>query len=82
MDKRKIQQFLEYNMIIDAEGEIWKKYLWSIHKIVSIVNLQVFFQPLVLLGEKLQAELEIEINLSGKGDDVRWPQVPAADTHC
>lgn len=44
--------------------------------------LQVFFQPLILLEEKLQAKFKVEINLCGERDDVRWPQVPTADEHC
>lgn len=53
----------------------------STHATAAVINLQVFLQPLILLEEELQAVFEIEINLSGEGDDVRWPQVPAADTH-
>lgn len=45
-----------------------------------VTNLQVFPQPLVLLEDQILAEFQIEINLSGDGDDVRRPQVPAADT--
>lgn len=47
----------------------------------AVINLQVFLQPLVLLKEELQAKFKIEINLCWEGDDVRWPQVPAMDTH-
>lgn len=53
----------------------------STHKTGVVINLQVFLQPLVLVEEELLAEFEIEIDFSGEGDDVRWPQVPAADTH-
>lgn len=36
----------------------------------TVINLQVFLQPIVLLEEELQAEFEIKINLCGEGDDV------------
>lgn len=36
-----------------------------------VINLQVFLQPLILLEEKPDAKLQIEINLRGEGDDVR-----------
>lgn len=46
-----------------------------------VTNLQVFLQPLILFEYKVLAKFKIEINFSGKGDDVCWPQVPAVDTH-
>lgn len=46
----------------------------------GVTHLQVLPQPLVLLKEELQSELQIEVNLGGERDHVHWPQVPAVDT--
>lgn len=47
----------------------------------AVIHLQVLLQPLVLLKEEVQSELQIEVNLGGERDHVHWAQVPAVDTH-
>lgn len=62
----------EESAIRRQRGVQWKTL--SHHQQIQtgvVINLQVFLQPLVLLEEKILAEFEIEINLSGEGDDVR-----------
>lgn len=48
---------------------------------MTILDLQVFFQPVVLLKDKIHPIFKIEINFCGKGDNVGLPQVPAADMY-
>lgn len=47
----------------------------------AVIDLQVLPQPLVLLKEEVQSELQIEVNLGGERDQVGRAQVPAVDTH-
>lgn len=47
----------------------------------AVINLQVLPQPLVLLKEEVQSELQIKVNLGGERDHVGRAQVPAVDTH-
>lgn len=49
---------------------------------MGAADLQVLLQPCELLEEQLQAELQVEVDLGGQGDDVRRAQVPAVDTRC
>ena len=53
--------------------QVWEqKRALSHHQCVigEITNFQVFLQPFILLEEELLAKFKVEINFSGKGDDV------------
>lgn len=60
------------------KGQVWRTKEAMID---GVIHLQVLPQPLILLKEELQSELQIEVNLGGERDDVHGPQVPAVETH-